>query len=75
MSKLKEKDNAITTFMLSAQQFSEVKRKEMEQGSEKQGVQAVDVAMERSNDQGKEITTITLIIWSKHHPQSLLLLP
>ncbi|KAG5572195.1 hypothetical protein H5410_061961 [Solanum commersonii] len=61
--------------MLSAELFAEVKRKEMEQGSEKHGEQAVDVAMERSNDQGKELTTITLIIWSKHHPMSLLLLP
>ncbi|KAK4707479.1 hypothetical protein R3W88_032971 [Solanum pinnatisectum] len=34
----------------------------MEQGSEKQGVQVVDVATERSNDQSKELTTITLII-------------
>ncbi|KAH0765319.1 hypothetical protein KY285_001190 [Solanum tuberosum] len=33
VSKLKEKDNVITTFMLSAQQFAEVKRKEMEQGT------------------------------------------
>jgi len=75
VSKLEEKDNAITTFVLLAEQFAEVKRKEMEQWSEKQGVEAVDVAMDRSNDQGKELTTITLIIWSKHHPQSLLLLP
>uniref|UniRef100_M1CNW6 Uncharacterized protein n=1 Tax=Solanum tuberosum TaxID=4113 RepID=M1CNW6_SOLTU len=72
---MEEKDNVITTFMLLAKQFAEVKRKEMEQGSEKQGVQAVDVAMERSNDQGKELTIIKLKIWSKHHPQSLLLLP
>ncbi|KAK6786395.1 hypothetical protein RDI58_014920 [Solanum bulbocastanum] len=31
--------------MLSAEQFFEVKRKEVEQGSEKHGVQAVDVAL------------------------------
>ncbi|KAH0650259.1 hypothetical protein KY284_030171 [Solanum tuberosum] len=33
VSKLEEKDNAITTLMLLAQQFAEVKRKEMEQGT------------------------------------------
>ncbi|KAK6795139.1 hypothetical protein RDI58_008592 [Solanum bulbocastanum] len=53
VSKLEEK-NTITTFMLSAEQFFESKRKEVEQGSEKQGVQAVDVTMDRSNDQSKE---------------------
>ncbi|KAH0776654.1 hypothetical protein KY290_008065 [Solanum tuberosum] len=58
VSKLEEKDKAITIFMLSDEQFIEVKRKEVEQGSEKQGAQAVDVAMERSNDQSKELTTI-----------------
>ncbi|KAH0761681.1 hypothetical protein KY290_017754 [Solanum tuberosum] len=58
VSKLEEKDKAITTLMLSAEQFAEVQRKEVEQGSEKQGVQAVDVAMERSNDQSKELTAI-----------------
>ncbi|KAH0701928.1 hypothetical protein KY285_016206 [Solanum tuberosum] len=31
VSKLEEKDNAITTFVLLAEQFAEVKRKEMEQ--------------------------------------------
>ncbi|XP_049394683.1 uncharacterized protein LOC125858971 [Solanum stenotomum] len=36
VSKLEEKDKAITTFMLSPEQFAEVKRNEVEQGSEKQ---------------------------------------
>ncbi|KAK6791493.1 hypothetical protein RDI58_010574 [Solanum bulbocastanum] len=41
--------------MLSAEQFFEVKRKEVEQGSEKHGMQAVDVTMDRSNDQSKDL--------------------
>ncbi|KAK6786491.1 hypothetical protein RDI58_015016 [Solanum bulbocastanum] len=41
--------------MLSVEQFFEVKRKEVEQGSEKHEVQAVDVAMDRSNYQSEEL--------------------
>lgn len=58
MSKLEEKERLITTLMLSAEQLAEVKKKELEQGSEKQGVQAVDVAMGGLIDQSKELTAI-----------------
>lgn len=69
VSKLEEKDEAIKTFMLSAEQLAEVKRKEMYQESEKQEVQAVDVALQRSNG------IYNIKNCPKYDPQSLLLLP
>ncbi|CAN4080732.1 unnamed protein product [Withania somnifera] len=54
VSKLEEKERSISTLMLSTE-------KQVEQGSEKQGVQAVEVAMERSKvaaDQTKQLTSI-----------------
>ncbi|KAM3340554.1 protein DYAD-like [Capsicum galapagoense] len=59
VSKLEEKERSITTLILSStEQLAEVKKKEVELGSEKLGGQAVDVAMERSHDQSKELTAI-----------------
>ncbi|MCD7468749.1 hypothetical protein HAX54_007187 [Datura stramonium] len=61
VSKLEEKERSISTLMLSTEKLPEVRKKQVEQESKKQGVQEVDVAMERSkvaDDQSKVLTAI-----------------
>ncbi|XP_060206298.1 protein DYAD-like [Lycium barbarum] len=58
VSKMEKKERSISTLMLSTERLAEVKEKQVEQESEKQGEQAV-AAMERSKvaaDQSKEVT-------------------